>query len=78
MWWQEDDFRLTRRIDLTAMVEVLNRTPNLAQLALRRQPWNDERAAGDCGGAPDDFPGGRAGWPEVAAGIAVLHDEPEP
>lgn len=57
VWWQEDDFRLTRRIDLTAMVEVLNRTPNLAQLALRRQPWNDEeRAAGGIVEAhPDDF-----------------------
>lgn len=43
----EDDFRITRLVDLTAMAEVLDTHPYLAQLALRRQPWNDvETAAG--------------------------------
>lgn len=43
----EDDFVLTRRVDVDDMAEVLRADPCLAQLALRRQPWNDaERAAG--------------------------------
>lgn len=47
VWWTEDDFTLNRRVDTGAMVDVLAEHPYLAQLALRRQPWNDaERAAG--------------------------------
>lgn len=43
----EDDFTFRRPVDLNAMAEVLAHVPHLAQLALRRQPWNDaERAAG--------------------------------
>lgn len=43
----EDDFVLRRDVDLAAMVRVLDANPNLVQLALRRQPWNDaEKAAG--------------------------------
>lgn len=43
----EDDFVLTRPVDLTRMAWVLDRHPHVVQLALRRQPWNDhERAAG--------------------------------
>lgn len=43
----EDDFILRRRVDLVAMARVLDANPNLVQLALRRQPWNDlERDAG--------------------------------
>ena len=43
----EDDFVLTRDVDLTEMAFVLSHRAGLAQLALRRQPWNDaERAAG--------------------------------
>jgi Glycosyl transferase family 2 len=43
----EDDFVFTRPVDLAAMRSVLERRPHLAQMALRRQPWNDaERAAG--------------------------------
>ncbi len=43
----EDDFQITRDVDLVAAADVLTRQPYLAQLALRRQPWNDvERAAG--------------------------------
>lgn len=43
----ETDFTLNRDVDLDAMAAVLDYRPNLVQLALRRQPWNDdERAAG--------------------------------
>ena len=43
----EDDFIITRDIDIDAMIRVLEDNPHIAQLALRRQPWNDiERAAG--------------------------------
>lgn len=37
----EDDFVYERRVDLRAMAEVLIVQPYLAQMALRRQPWND-------------------------------------
>lgn len=47
VWWQEDDFELTRPIDVDAMVSVLGAYPGIAQMALRRQPWNAaEKAAG--------------------------------
>jgi hypothetical protein len=43
----EDDFTFGRYVNLEAMAHVLDHRPHLAQLALRRQPWNDtERAAG--------------------------------
>lgn len=43
----EDDFTFNRIVDLDAMAKVLINTPKLAQMALRRQAWNDaERAAG--------------------------------
>lgn len=43
----EQDFRFNRDIDLAAMAGLLDDQPHLAQIALRRQPWNDaERAAG--------------------------------
>lgn len=43
----EDDFTFNRPVDLDAIAEVLASTPDLAQMALRRQAWNDaERAAG--------------------------------
>lgn len=49
-WWVfhlEDDFTFNRRVDLMSMAAVLASHRYLAQLALRRQPWNDlERAAG--------------------------------
>lgn len=44
----EEDFVFNRDVDLRAMVQVLTEHPYLAQLALKRQPWNDEeKAAGD-------------------------------
>lgn len=37
----EDDFVFDQPVDLWAMAEVLDRHRYLAQMALRRQPWND-------------------------------------
>lgn len=43
----EDDFTFSRPVFLTEMMSVLDAEPHIVQLALRRQPWNDEeRAAG--------------------------------
>lgn len=43
----EDDFVPVRPIYLADMVDVMDHNPHLVQMALRRQPWNDdERAAG--------------------------------
>lgn len=43
----EDDFVPTRTVPLSAMRDLLDLYPHLAQLALRRQPWNEhERLAG--------------------------------
>lgn len=53
----EDDFEFNRPVDLGAMASVLAANPHLVQLALRRQPWNDEeRAAGGIVEQhPDDY-----------------------
>lgn len=51
----EDDFTFNRDVDLQALVDVLNENPCLAQLALRRQPWNDEERA--AGGIVEQHPG---------------------
>lgn len=50
----EDDFVFTRHVDLRAMTSVLERHPGLAQLALRRQPWNETEAA--AGGVVEQHP----------------------
>jgi hypothetical protein len=43
----EDDFVFTRPVDLTAMARLLDARPYIVQVALRRQPWNEqERTAG--------------------------------
>lgn len=43
----EDDFTFRRRVELVPMAAVLDLRPHLAQLALRRQPWNaEEQSAG--------------------------------
>ena len=43
----EDDFVLSRHLDWSNLADTLVRQPHLVQLALRRQPWNEEeRAAG--------------------------------
>lgn len=53
----EDDFTFNHPVNLSPMAVLLDRNPHLAQVALRRQPWNDaERAAGGIVELhPDDF-----------------------
>jgi hypothetical protein len=51
----EDDFTYNRPVNLDDLAHVLDANRHLAQLALRRQPWNDaERAAG---GIVEQHPG---------------------
>lgn len=46
-FWLEDDFLFRRPIDVLGMTQVLGDNPLLAQLVLKRQPWNpQEKAAG--------------------------------
>lgn len=43
----EADFTFRRQVPIDRMVAVLRRFPHLAQICLKRQPWNDrEQAAG--------------------------------
>lgn len=53
----EDDFTFNAPVDTPSMRRVLDRNPQLVQLALRRQPWNpDELAAGGIVEQhPDDY-----------------------
>jgi hypothetical protein len=53
----EDDFLLTRPVNLSHLAEALDARPYLTQMALRRQPWNPaERAAGGLVEQhPDDY-----------------------
>lgn len=41
----EDDFVFNRPLSLYPMMELLENLPGLSQVALRRQPWNDNEAA---------------------------------
>lgn len=50
----EDDFTFNRPVDLVGMSDVLDTMPHLKQMALRRQPWNDEEIA--AGGIIERFP----------------------
>lgn len=50
----EDDFVFRRRVDLVDMMSVLLAHPELVQLALRRQPWNEAEAA--AGGIVEQHP----------------------
>lgn len=48
----EDDMLLIRKPSLDLMVEALDAHPNVANMMLKRQPWNDiEQDAGDVLGA---------------------------
>jgi hypothetical protein len=51
----EDDFTFERPVDLDEMMTVLTEQQHLAQLALRRQPWNDEER--QAGGIIEQHPG---------------------
>ena len=44
----EDDFIFNRQVNVAELVEVLQSNPSLAQIALKRQPWNpaEEKAGG--------------------------------
>lgn len=53
--WLEDDFVFLRPVDVDAMAAVLERHPEVVQMALRRQPWNDEEIA--AGGVVELHPG---------------------
>lgn len=49
--WQfvsEDDFRFERKVDLAAMIDVMEERPYLTQMALVRQAWNQQEI--DAGG----------------------------
>lgn len=50
----EDDFVFGRPVDLAAMARVLDANYELVQLALRRQPWNEEERA--AGGIIEQYP----------------------
>lgn len=65
----EDDFIFRRRVDLDAMAWILGEFPSLAQMALRRQPWNDaEKIAG---GIVEQWPHEYIDWlhPDPALGV---------
>lgn len=51
----EDDFTFQRAVPLIHLADVLNKTPDLIQLALRRQPWNHDEIA--AGGIVEQHPG---------------------
>jgi hypothetical protein len=50
----EDDFIFNVEIPLVKMIQVLESHPYLKQMALRRQPWNEEEKA--AGGIIERFP----------------------
>lgn len=54
VWHAEDDFTYNRPVDLESMARVLDEAPYLAQMALRRQPWNEEEKK--AGGIIERFP----------------------
>ncbi len=53
----EDDFTFNREVPLEDMAKILEENPHMYQMALRRQPWNNEEKA--AGGIierwPNDF-----------------------
>lgn len=53
----EQDFVFARPVPVAAMIEVLEAHPHLAQLALLRQPWNEEerRVGGVMQQHPQDY-----------------------
>lgn len=50
----EADFLFTQRVEIEAMARVLDAHPHLAQLVLKRQPWNDQER--DAGGIVEMWP----------------------
>lgn len=67
----EDDFVFNRPVPLAAMVRLLDLHPHVAQVALLRQPWNDqERAAG---GIVECHPGDYEDRHDDGVGPWLLH-----
>lgn len=66
----EDDFTFNQPVDLAAFAEVLDSQGHLAQLALRRQPWNDEERA--AGGIVEQHPHDYEEWSDVRSGHTWL------
>lgn len=68
VFWLEHDFRFVKPVDLDQMAAILDANPQLAQMALMRQPVNEaERSAG---GVVLSRPGqfqARGGWMEQQA-----------
>ncbi len=50
----EDDFIFNEPIDVDGMIHVLEARPDVLQMALKRQPWNDEERA--AGGFMEQYP----------------------
>ncbi len=42
VFFTEDDFVYTRPVEMNDIMEILNRNGHIAQMALRRQPWNEQ------------------------------------
>ena len=67
----EDDFVFNRPVPVEDMIAVLDRHPHIAQMALRRQPWNDaERAAG---GVIEQHPRDFEQWSDFAGRTWLEH-----
>jgi hypothetical protein len=70
----EDDFTFNRPVPLDDMAQVLDNFPEIVQMALRRQPWNDAEIA--AGGVvelrPDEFHDS-AGYVHRPDGGVTLH-----
>lgn len=54
VFWLEDDFTFNRPVNVDHMARVLDRYNDIAQLALRRQPWNDQECV--AGGIVESHP----------------------
>lgn len=54
IFFTEDDFVFTRPVNVYTMIEVMENNPHIVQMALRRQPWNDEERA--AGGIVEQYP----------------------
>lgn len=55
--WVEEDFRFNRRPPIEKMREILDRSPQCAQVVLKRQPWSveEEQAGGIVEMNPHDY-----------------------
>lgn len=71
VWHHEQDFVINRPVNLDAVTGVMAGRPYLAQMALRRQPWNaEERAAG---GIVEQHPGDYTAVADGNGGMWLEH-----